>query len=369
MSSAEAYVLSGNLSEIRLPVLLMSLYRDRETGVLALTNGLCTKSLYVKEGKVVYASSSDPEDQLGECLFRRGVIGLQALLESGGQKGAGRRQGEALVDIGALTPEGLVEGVTQQLYDIIYSVFDFRTGTYTLELAPFSTVEMITLSVEIPAVVFRGLERQTAWGPIFAEVGAPSVRVRALERPPSFLPDLELDSEQEHVLGLCKEGMAVASIVDASYLPPFRTYRLLWAFLILGLIEKEGSGQRPDRTVNPEALLDRYNDLYTYVTHFLGAAPSGPEAIREACAGAAAAFPDLAAGQEGIVQYGKMDVDAILWALRRIPDPERIPRLQAYLEENLYALALAAEKALPEREREAVRAYIRSKSQPPAGGH
>lgn len=368
MSSAEAYVLSGSLSEIRLPVLLMSLYRDRETGILTLTDGLCAKSLYVKEGSVVYASSSDPEDQLGECLFRRGIISLQAFLESVEQVGAGRRQGEALVDIGALTPEGLVEGVTQQLYDIIYSVFDFRSGTYTLELAPFSTVEMITLSVGIPAVVFRGLERQRAWAPIFTEVGPPSVRIRVVERFPAFLPDLELNSEQEQILGLCREGMAVASIVDASYLPPFQTYRMLWLFLILGLVEKERPGGRSDRLTNPEALLDRYNDLYTYVTHFLGAAPAGPEAVREACAGAAAAFPDLAAGQEGIIQYGKMDVDAILWALRRIPDADRIPRLQAYLEENLYALALAAEKALPEREREAVRAYIRSKSQPPTGG-
>jgi hypothetical protein len=369
MSSAEAYVLSGNLSEIRLPVLLMSLYRDRETGVLALTNGLCTKSLYVKEGKVVYATSSDPEDQLGECLFRRGLIGLKAFLESAEEGRAGRRQGEVLVDIGALTPEGLVEGVTQQLYDIIYSVFDFRSGTYTLELAPFSTVEMITLSVEIPAVVFRGLERQTAWGPIFAEVGDPSVRVRAIERLPSFLPGLELNSEQEHVLGLCREGMAVASIVDASYLPPFQTYRLLWLFLILGLIEKESPARRSERPANPEVLLDRYNDLYTYVTHFLGASPSGPEAIREACAVPAATFPDLAPGQEGLLQYGKMDVDAILWALRRIPDAERIPRLQAYLEEILYALVLAAESTLPPKEREAIRSYIHGKAQSPAGGH
>lgn len=162
----ERIILTGNLSEIRLPTLLMSLYRDRETGLLALSDGMFTKTLYIREGTVVYATSTNPDDRLGECLLRRGAISVKQFLESVALLHRGRRQGEILLDMGALPPESLVESVTQQLYDIVFSLFDIRSGTYTLELTSFSTVELITLSLEIPQVVFNGMQRVVTWSPM-----------------------------------------------------------------------------------------------------------------------------------------------------------------------------------------------------------
>ena len=87
-------VLSGDLTEIRFPTLLMSLYRERETGVLTLTGLTYRKSLYIEEGKIIFASSDDPDDRLGECLLRRNMITAQNYLDSAEQIRPGRRQGE-----------------------------------------------------------------------------------------------------------------------------------------------------------------------------------------------------------------------------------------------------------------------------------
>ena len=120
---SDGVLLSGDLSEIRLPTLLMSLYRDKETGVLTLEDERFTKALYIKEGRVVYATTTDPDERLGECLLRRGIITLQQYDQSMNEVLLGRKQGRALVDMGALTSSELLDGVTQQLYDVIFSLF------------------------------------------------------------------------------------------------------------------------------------------------------------------------------------------------------------------------------------------------------
>lgn len=362
-------VLSGDLTEIRFPTLLMSLYRERETGILTLTGLTYRKSLYIEEGKIIFASSDDPDDRLGECLLRRNVITAQNYLDSAEQIRPGRRQGEILVDMGAITTEELVEGLAQQLYDIIFSLFRMKSGSYTLTLTDFSTLEMVTLSVDTPLLVFKGMERLETWSQIHPIVGPPSTRLRAVQSLPSFVADLDLSPDQEHVLSLCKPGMAVSSLLDASYLPQFQTYRLLWIFLTLGLLERQGDvGALPASAAGDiEPLLERYNDLYYLIHRSLSQHPDGTDALGRLFEETRASHPGLSGGQEDVLAYGRLDVDKVLWDLRAYPEAERAARLQAFLEELLYAMMLAVDQRLPEEERKAIRAYIQSQAQPEEG--
>ncbi len=352
-------LLSGKISEIRLPTLLMSLYRDRETGILTLTDGLYGKSLFIEEGKVVYASSEDPDEGLGESLLRRGAISLDHFFEATAQAPAGQRLGELLVTVGALTSEELLEGVSQRLYDIIFSLFEIKTGSYSLELAPFSTMEMTTLSVDLPLVVIRGMERLHSWSQIRAAVGEPSTRVRMSARMPPFVGDLDLSQEQEHLLSLSRTGMAVSFLVEASYLSPFQTYKALWIFLTLGLMEKEeASGRREAAALDLESALERYNDLYAFAHLKLGGLPDAEGHIRDILHGLGDAYPDLVQGQAGLAQYGRLDPDQVLWALRSQSEDQRAARLQAFLEEVLYAIAHLVDSGLPAEDAKAFRSYI-----------
>lgn len=366
---SDGVLLSGNLNEIRLPTLLMSLYRDSETGVLTLEDERFKKALYIKDGRAVYATTSDPDERLGECLLRRGIITLQQYHQSLNEVLLGRQQGRALVDMGALTSPELLEGVTQQLHDVMFSLFQFRTGTYTLELAPFSTLEMITLAIEIPAVIFKGMCRLTAWSQMSATVGSPGVRYRTSMRQPPFVSDLDLNEDQEHLLRICREGLPVESILEASYLPQFETLRLLWVFLTLGLMEREDPRRKPavDPALQPEALVEQYNDVYAFIHHHLTVSGVSPDDLAPVCDGLAGSFPSLGDNQSDLIRFGRLDVDAVLFALRALPEEERPRTLQAFLEEALYALAMEADRRLPQDKRDAVRAYLRSKADASGG--
>ncbi|MGC8724350.1 MAG: DUF4388 domain-containing protein [Acidobacteriota bacterium] len=352
-------LLSGKISEIRLPTLLMSLYRDRETGILTLTDGLYGKSLFIEEGKVVYASSEDPDEGLGECLLRRGAISLDHFFEATAEAPAGQRLGELLVTMGALTSEELLEGVSQRLYDIIFSLFEIRTGSYSLELASFSTMEMTTLAVDLPLVVMRGMERLHSWSQIRAAVGEPSTRVRMASRMPPFVGDLDLSQEQEHLLSLSRTGRPVSFLVEASYLPPFQTYKALWIFLTLGLMEKEEARKNREAPVlDLESALERYNDLYAFAHLKLGGLPDAEARIHHILRDLGDTYPDLVQGQAGLAQYGRLDPDQVLWALRSQSEDRRAVRLQAFLEEVLYAMAHLVESSLPAEEAKDFQSYI-----------
>ena len=363
---SDGVILSGDLSEIRLPTLLMSLYRDGETGVLTLEDDRFKKALYIKEGRVVYATTTDPDERLGECLLRRGVISLQQYEESMDEVALGRKQGRVLVDIGAITPTELVEGVTQQLYDVIFSLFQYRRGTYTLELANFSTLEMITIAIEIPAVIFRGLSRQTTWSQMRPAVGDPATRLKTCPLQPTFVADLELNQDHEHLLRICREGLPISRILEASFMPQFETLRTLWLFLTLGLMEREDPKRRAthDAALEPEALVEQYNDVYAFIHHHLSQAGVHEGDLLPLMEDLTKSHPNIAPTQSDLVRFGRLDVDAILYSMRSFPEPERPAVLQSFLEETLYALVLEADRRLPEERREAVRVYIRSKSAP-----
>src|SRR6059058_6532103 len=69
--------IQGTLAETTVPDLFRSLLRSSETGIVSLDAIGRTDAIYFNEGKIISASSSDPDMGLGEILLRSGEIDLQ----------------------------------------------------------------------------------------------------------------------------------------------------------------------------------------------------------------------------------------------------------------------------------------------------
>ena len=72
----------GSLAERDLPSLMQSLYEERWSGLLTLTSAGIGKNVTVQDGRMVFASSSSPDDRLGEQLLRRGRVSLLQFVEA-----------------------------------------------------------------------------------------------------------------------------------------------------------------------------------------------------------------------------------------------------------------------------------------------
>src|SRR5688572_9137113 len=125
--------LKGQLGQAPLPDILEHMRTSNATGILSLVSGGARKALYLKDGRVVFASSNLPNDRLGEILIRDGKITVEEYEASIRAIHKGKRQGKALVEMGALSPKDLWDGVQFQVREIVYSVFQWEEGEFHFE--------------------------------------------------------------------------------------------------------------------------------------------------------------------------------------------------------------------------------------------
>jgi uncharacterized protein DUF4388 len=128
--------LSGNIKSTPLSDILEDLRRSKSTGTLTLRRGGFVKCIHVKDGQIVFASSTDPRDRIGEALVKAGKVtrenldyALRLYEKSAGMK----KLGAILVENGLVPAKELFIGLKIQVKDIIFSVFLWPEGDYRFE--------------------------------------------------------------------------------------------------------------------------------------------------------------------------------------------------------------------------------------------
>jgi len=127
---------SGKIQITPLPEVLDNLRQRKVTGTLTIRSGAIAKSIHVKAGQIIFATSTDASDRLGESLVRAGKLSrdnldfaLQLYKKNAGLK----KMGAILVENGLVPPKELFSGLKIQVKDIIYSLFLWREGDYQFE--------------------------------------------------------------------------------------------------------------------------------------------------------------------------------------------------------------------------------------------
>src|SRR5436305_5019331 len=154
------HILKGDLSRIQLPDVLSFLSMIRGTGKLLLVHEPMERSIYWKDGEIVFASSNSPEHSLGMFLLRNGKITQQQYDESKRRVTAATRHGKVLVQMGAISPKDLWWGVKNQALEIIYSLFHWDAGRFELydSMEELSS-EKIVLQLNASTVIMEGVRR------------------------------------------------------------------------------------------------------------------------------------------------------------------------------------------------------------------
>lgn len=233
----ETLVLTGRLEESSFADLMKSLGKSRETGVATLSHEAFAKSVYVQVGRIVFASSTDPDDRLGEIMLRAGMIGVAQYDESVKLIRPGRRQGTILVELGYITPSELVKGVKLQVEHVVSSLFTWRSGEYRIEMRNYDTRDMIQLNVATENLVFNGVKHGAGWSQVLRGLGGSMDTV--LDRAPdadSRLYKLDMSDDEAHIYSLANGRLCVSQICAMSYLHDYATCVTLWGLACCGIL-------------------------------------------------------------------------------------------------------------------------------------
>ena len=226
----------GSLVAHDLPGLVQELQQRRWSGVLTLTHAGVGRSVTVQDGRMVFASSSSPDDHLGGLLLRRGRITLRQYVDAGKALAPGKRLGAILVEQGVLTPKDLVRAVVEHSQEIIYGCFQWTEGRFRLTEG-IPGPEAITLKMSTPDLIMEGIRRIESWTRVDRAVGGIEARYARAEGCEAVLSGMEIQPER---LALATFGgtKTVESLCAESTLNDFEVCRTLWAFRVIGVVQR-----------------------------------------------------------------------------------------------------------------------------------
>lgn len=226
------------LEERPVPDVLRPLHIERKTGPLRVARGRIGKTLYLSGGRLIFATSTDPDDRLGEMLLRKGLISYRVLEESVRAIKAGKRQGTLLVESGAIKAKDLVDNVTEQVQEIIYSVFQWEEGSFEFQEGALPSREVIVLRMSTADLIMEGVRRIQSWTRIQRGVGGLGQRYRLAPDTERTFAEISLRKEEMDLVAALDGTMSLDEICAAARQPDFKVCRAVWGLWAAGLLER-----------------------------------------------------------------------------------------------------------------------------------
>jgi len=315
---------------------------SRGTGKLVLVHKQMERSIYWKDGEIVFASSNSPEHSLGMFLLRNGKITQQQYDESKRRVTATTRHGKLLVQMGAISPKDLWWGVKNQALEIIYSLFSWKEGSFVFgDTADELVNERIVLSINTSTVIMEGIRRLDESAVIREKIT--SLDMVFIKVPGAVADFGSLDmSEHEIALYNTLDGKrSIRALIGGSEMTEFEVTRILFQLLSARLIEVVADTRsfRPvflDVEDSPELLkvISTYNDmfgrLYAALLNAVGEEPAR-DIVTTAMQNAES--DELWSGVF-FDQYGRFDENMLIANISELP----FERRKAVLDEGLNTL-------------------------------
>lgn len=240
---------TSDLAQESLGALLTRVHHHRVPGVLEASAGDVVKRLFVKDGNVIYASSTDRRDRLGTYLLQEDQITPAQLEELAELRRRGdKRFGRLLMDEGILSPAEIKEAIQGQVGRIAWSLFAWREGTARFDLQELRERNAIRIQQPILHMVLRGTRVGCDEALAMAELGGPSTRLVAGYDAEEAI-DIGLDRDEYKLLYSIDGDATVQETLAGSPLPEDETLRLLFAFKTLGLIRARNLEEGPRRVL------------------------------------------------------------------------------------------------------------------------
>ena len=208
----------GDLKD-NLPHLLAAFYNAKETGELGLMKGQVKKIIFFESGFPVFALSNLLADRFGQFLVRAGKIDEQTMRQAADEASRKKqRTGDVLIQLGALSEEERLYYIGQQIKSILYSVFAWEEGVFTLSFQARARKEAIKLDIHPANLIMRGVKK--LYKPERLKRLMPQSARPTPSRDPSFnLSDVELQAWEAHLLPRCDGNRSVAELVKLAGKP------------------------------------------------------------------------------------------------------------------------------------------------------
>ena len=230
--------LRGSLSQQPFAHVLQRIYAGRLTGALLLTGEKWKKVVYVENGYPVAVRSNDPAECLGQVLLLQRMISAETLAESLRQmKTSKKRQGELLVEMGALSPYNLSRALILQMEAKLLEVFSWREGRFAFKRGQPGRDQPVRLERSTAALILEGIRRSYD-AERMHHVLAPYIGQYLMPSPDrrQRLQDITSDPNEQRFIDSLDGGVKFEAALATTMIPTDRARLLLVAMAEAGMI-------------------------------------------------------------------------------------------------------------------------------------
>lgn len=270
---------AGSLASLTVPEVIQFIFTTIKSGTLTLSFGADARraaeagagarphrrTLYFREGQVVFASSSDPADRLGAVLGREGLVQQRELDRCAKLIRSGRPLGQILVDERILTSGQLYEAITIQVKEIVLASCLEQEGEFAFVEGPFDESNSVKLDERTRDLLLQGMKRIEEVEQLAGQVGgrgAILVRGRA---------DAEgLEGPEGKLLDHADGRRTISELSSASGLGLYKTLRLSVPLVQAGAL----AVQEAEPPAAPEPAPDEEGEIDITIETEAPAAPS-----------------------------------------------------------------------------------------------
>ncbi|HKV23848.1 MAG TPA: DUF4388 domain-containing protein [Candidatus Acidoferrum sp.] len=227
--------------------LLHGIYSRGLTGKLQLVFGRVEKVLFFRDGQVVFASSSDSQDGLGEVMLRAGALTQSQFEEASLLVETGQRFGSAIAEMGVYGVEEIIAWVRRQVIQVIVSVLDYPAGRYTFFGGPErSATPEIGDPVPLGKLLAEAVRKANdlPLGRLGEDADLLIELTSGQQRP---FKAIELEANERRLLGLMFQRISAKDLIDKSGISRPEASRALYALLLLGFVTGIRGAAKPGK--------------------------------------------------------------------------------------------------------------------------
>jgi hypothetical protein len=237
--SDDEFLYSNDLAEVALPRMLATIHRHGVPGVVECSRGNDSKQIYFLDGDVIFATSSDREESLGQFLLMKGRISPAQLDVASKEIGRlpGRRLGAIMVQMGFLGAHEVAVAIREQVQQIVWGLFNWSYGTVEFRPGKCREHDGQQVTIATPRVIMAGCKRIIDAKAVTARLGG---RNAVLQRPewPEHLSGFQLERGERSLLDIVDGHKRLFQLCEEGPLSPGINARVLYAFCELGMVKR-----------------------------------------------------------------------------------------------------------------------------------
>lgn len=251
--------LKGNLETFNLTSLLQLLSDDQKTGVLQVNNNENSVRIFMKDGLIVSATSTQTNMQLGNLMLSRKIISREDLMgclkEAKQQK---RKLGGVLIKNGFCSKEDLRGLLHYQVKEILYTLFLWNSGQFEYKDVNLNVEGKLLTVINTMEILLEASRRIDEWSLITELIPSDNIVFKISDKSRDR-DEVKLNNEEWNVLSLVDGNSTVRHLIENSRQDEFEVFKNLYSLFSSGLIEKAEKGEDIEE-IFPE-IIDLYLEI------------------------------------------------------------------------------------------------------------